>query len=295
MKANSHFILLTRDEFRPWLQQQDIKRSITRLQVHHTWSPAYKDCQPGEEFKRLEAMRSFHMNTNGWRAIGQNITTFPNGLIGISLERNLNEVPAGIAGANTGALCIENIGNFDKGGDTLTVEQRDTIVHLYAALAEKLKLTIDTSHIVYHAWYTPSGQRLSDYTPGESSKTCPGTNFFGYGNTVTDAMKSFIPAVQAEYNRLTKGIISKEEQPMTAAEKKEFDELKETVAKQAETIEKLSKKVNITGSQKPPTWAEPAIIAAKKAGIIKESDDKSQIFFEVLQTLFNAGLIGGAK
>lgn len=208
MQTTEHFLIMTREEFRPWLQKQAINRAISRLQVHHTWSPAYKDIKPGGELDRLKSMRNFHMNTNGWKEIGQNITTFPSGLIAISRGRDLNQIPAGIAGANTGAICIENLGNFDSGGDTLSDEHKATIVHLYAALAEKLRLPIDAEHLPYHAWYTSKGAWIGDYERGRSAKTCPGTNFFGAGNTRKAAEGSFLPAVRAEYARMTTGSVS---------------------------------------------------------------------------------------
>lgn len=208
MQTTEHFLIMTRDEFRPWLQKQAVSRAISRLQVHHTWSPAYKDIKPGGELKRLESMRDFHMQRNEWKEIGQNITTFPSGLIGISRGRDLNKAPAGIAGANTGAICIENLGNFDIGGDTLTDQHKATIVHLYAALAEKFRLPIDAEHLPYHAWYTSAGDWIGDYARSRSSKTCPGTNFFGAGNTRKAAEASFLPAVRAEYARMTTGSVS---------------------------------------------------------------------------------------
>lgn len=287
MHANNNFIVMDRDEFRLWLQQQTITRSITRLQVHHTWSPAYKDFKDGDEFKRLEAMRNYHLS-QGWNAIGQNITTFPNGKIGISLGRNLNMTPAGIKGANTGALCIENLGNFNIGGDTMTTAHRDTIVHLYAALAEKLHLPIDTSHIVYHAWYTPDGDRLSDYDPKRSSKTCPGTAFFG-GNTVTAATQHFLPLVQAELNRLkgvTTAVTNEEDQPMTKEEKQEFEALQKTV-------KQISDRLNLNADQTYASSYKDAVEAAKAAGAITTSADKSKPELNIIQMIHNMGLFGG--
>ncbi len=289
MQANNNFLVMDHDEFRPWLQQQTITRSITRLQVHHTWSPAYKDFKDGDEFKRLEAMRNYHLS-QGWNAIGQNITTFPNGKIGISLGRNLNMTPAGIKGANTGALCIENLGNFNIGGDTMTTAHSDTIVHLYAALAEKLHLSIDTSHIVYHAWYTPDGDRLSDYDPKRSSKTCPGTAFFG-GNTVAAATQHFLPLVQAELNRLkgvTTAVTNEEDQPMTKEEKQAFEALQKTV-------KQLSDRLNLNADQTYASSYKDAVEAAKAAGAIKSSADKSKPELNIIQMIYNMGLFGGKK
>ena len=149
-------------------------------------------------------MRNTHLR-NGWSATGQNITVFEDGKIAISLDRNLNSTPAGIKGANTGALCVEIVGNFDKGGNVMTGAQKQAVTHLYACLAIKLNIPIDTSHIVYHAWYTPNGTWLGDYVKGKSSKTCPGTLFWGDGNTKAAANKGFIPAIKAEIERIKNG------------------------------------------------------------------------------------------
>ncbi|MNN10068.1 N-acetylmuramoyl-L-alanine amidase [compost metagenome] len=199
---------MDRSEFRPWLAAQKISRTISKLQVHHTASPNYttrrivNGVAQQDHFEALEGMRNFHVNKNGWSATGQNITTFEDGKIAISLDRDLNSIPAGIAGANTGALCIENLGNFDNGGDTMTDAQRETIVHLYACLCEKLGITPGSSTLVYHAWYTATGAWMGDYEAGKSSKTCPGTAFWGDGNTKSAALKGFIPAVATELSKL---------------------------------------------------------------------------------------------
>lgn len=211
MITKGNFLLLETHEFRDWLKKQKITRNINKLQVHHTASPNYttRKIKNGiaqqDVFTCLEGMRNHHINTNKWNATGQNITVMEDGRIAISLDRDINKTPAGIAGANTGALCIEIIGNYDRGWDTMTSAQKQAVVHLYACLADKLNIPINTSNIVYHAWYTAQGDRLADYTPGRSSKTCPGTNFWGDGNTIAAANKGFILAIKAELQRIQKG------------------------------------------------------------------------------------------
>ncbi|WP_091014562.1 N-acetylmuramoyl-L-alanine amidase [Paenibacillus amylolyticus] len=213
MIQKGNFLLLDIEEFRPWLQKQKITRSIDRLQVHHTASPNYTTRQLSNGFakqdiwKCLEGMRTYHLS-QGWSGTGQNITVTESGQIAISLDRDLNKTPAGIAGSNSGAICIEIIGNFDNGGDTMTDNQKQSVIHLYACLAEKLSLSINTDTIVYHAWYAPkTGTRLSDFILGKSSKTCPGTNFWGDGNSIAAAKKNFLPQIQTELNKL-KGVNS---------------------------------------------------------------------------------------
>lgn len=204
MITKGNFILMDVGEFRSWLASQKVTRTIAKLQVHHTWRPNYSTRRGQDHFACLEGIRRSHL-ANGWSGTGQNITIFEDGKIVISLDRNINSTPAGIKGANTGALCIEIIGNFDKGGDSMTGEQKHSIAHVYACLAAKLNIPIDTNHIVYHAWHTAAGSFLGDYVPGKSSKTCPGTNFWGDGNTRSAANKGFIPAIKKEIGHLNGG------------------------------------------------------------------------------------------
>ncbi|MEC0127162.1 peptidoglycan recognition protein family protein [Paenibacillus pabuli] len=145
MITKGNFLLMEPSEFKVWLDKQNITRKIDKLQVHHTASPNYSTRQmingiaKQDVWKCLEGMRSYHLS-QGWSGTGQNITVLEDGRIAISLDRDLNKTPAGIKGANTGALCIEIIGNFDQGGDTMTAIQKQTVVHLYACLALKLNI-----------------------------------------------------------------------------------------------------------------------------------------------------------
>ncbi|MFC3749247.1 N-acetylmuramoyl-L-alanine amidase [Paenibacillus sp. GCM10012306] len=208
MKQQGNFLLMEKSEFKDWVDKQVVTRSIKKLQVHHTASPNYttrkmiNGVAQQDHFVCLEGMRTSHIKDNGWSAAGQHLTIFEDGKIALSLDRDLNITPAGIKGANTGMICIESIGYFDKGADIMTTAQRDAIVHVYACLADKFKISINTDNIVYHAWFTATGERLSDYTPGKSSKTCPGTAFFGDGNTIAAANKGFIPSIKAELVKL---------------------------------------------------------------------------------------------
>lgn len=202
MLVTDHFIFMSRAEFRPWLQTQKITRSITRLQVHHTYKPNYETRKDDQQLETMEAMRRYHMKDMGWREIGQNITTLEDGTIVISRGRGLNDTPAGIGYANTGAICVENVGNFDVADktaklDSMTAAHKASVIEVYAALADKLNLPVDTDHIVYHAWYTASGKWIGDYHPGVSSKPCPGRNWWGDGNTKGAANKRFLPDVRA--------------------------------------------------------------------------------------------------
>ncbi|WMT42861.1 peptidoglycan recognition family protein [Paenibacillus sp. D2_2] len=262
MITKGNFILMETSEFRPWLTNQKITRSITKLQVHHTWLPNYSTRLNQDHFKCLEGIRNSHL-ANGWSGTGQNITVFEDGKIAISLDRDLNKVPAGISGANTGALCIEIIGNFDIGGDTITSAQKQAVTHVYACLSDKLNITINTDNIVYHAWYTPSGSFLGDYDKNKSSKTCPGTNFWGDGNTKAAANKGFIKALKDEYERLKNG--------GDEVTKAEFEALEKRVA----AIEEANKLITA------PKWFVDEFGSADLKGKIKDP----KLTFEGWRTL----------
>lgn len=191
MQTEGKFILCSADEFEQWLTTAPVSRSIRLIQNHHTFSPAYGQFGGDNHFALLNGMESFHVKERGFDMIAQNLTTFPDGTIAVC--RPLDRIPAGIKGANQGGICIENLGNFDTGGDTMTQEQRDLIIRVNGALCKRFGLAPSSDSIVYHHWYDlNSGQRTNG---SGSTKTCPGAAFFG-GNTVAAAENGFIPLVQ---------------------------------------------------------------------------------------------------
>lgn len=191
MVTKNGFTLMTIDEFEQWIAARQVARTILFLQEHHTFAPAYSNFRNNNHFPLLVGMRNYHINYNGWADIGQHFTTFPDGKI--ATGRGLEFSPACIKGRNAAALCIENMGNFDKEKDEMTAAQRETIVRSAAAIARRFSIPLDTGRIVYHHWFDlNTGAR----TNGNSGvvKSCPGTAFFG-GNKVPDAQQNFIPLV----------------------------------------------------------------------------------------------------
>lgn len=192
------FRIFTADDFESYLQATHISRVIKIIQNHHTWKPAYTHLTPQRgEMYWLESMRLVHINDRKWSDIGQHITTFPSG--NIALCRPLDLVPAGIRGANTGAICIEHFGNFDRGADVMTLSHRETIIRLNAILCKRFQLQPNKNTIVYHHWYDQRGIRFSDdkinnSRVGNEQKSCPGTAFFG-GNTIQAAEEHFFPLI----------------------------------------------------------------------------------------------------
>jgi hypothetical protein len=103
--------------------------SHTELHIHHTWRPnhqIYFD-RPDPLYWQ-EAMRRFHVDTNGWSDIGQHVTLLPDGrfVTGRDFGRN----PASIVGYNTNAFAVEMIGDFDIGKDPFDGPQKESALEL---------------------------------------------------------------------------------------------------------------------------------------------------------------------
>ena len=170
--------VITPANFGVWLSAQSVTRTIRLVQLHHTAAPDYAAWNKKPDALYWQnAMYNYHVNTNGWADIAQQFTICPTGEI--VTGRSLNTNPAGITGANSGAICIECIGNFDS--DTMTSAQREAIITCVGELLKRFNLA-PASGVTYHAWWTASGTSLGTYIAGRSGKTCPGTGFFG-GNT----------------------------------------------------------------------------------------------------------------
>lgn len=192
MKTQSGFTLMSVAEFENWIASQRVTRSIRLVQLHHTWSPAYAQFNGSNHFALQSGMKSYHLSI-GYADIAQNLTIFPDGQV--MTGHSLSIAPAGCVGANTNGICIETIGNFDAGGDTMTAAQRDAVVRVTAALLMKFGLSPE-SGVTYHAWWTEGGTNLGTYIAGKSCKTCPGTAFFG-GNTRAAYDKNLKPLLRA--------------------------------------------------------------------------------------------------
>lgn len=264
MKSESGFTAMSADEFGAWLSSQKVTRTINRVQLHHTYQPDYKawNGKP-DAFYWQKSMKNYHVNTNGWTDIAQQFTICPDGTI--ITGRSLNSAPAGITGANTGAICIENLGNFDRGADSMSTVQKTAIA---TAVAELLKrFGIDSSKVTYHAWWGADGSNLGDYIAGKSAKTCPGTAFFG-GNTKAAYEKNLKPLI----DNYEKGGLSVTQ----------YEELKSLIADKDKIINIMGEEIEELKAQSPendmiynyiddnmPSWAREAVSWCVKNGIIQ--------------------------
>ena len=196
-KKQGKFTLFDEAGFATWLAKQAVSRQITLVQNHHTYIPGYKHFKGDNHFSLQAGMERSHLE-RGFAEIAQHFTTFPDGTV--ITGRSLEKIPAGIKGANTGAICIEHLGNFDQGGDAMTATHRQLIIRLNALLCHRFRLSADSNHIVYHHWYDlNTGERKNG---AGSTKSCPGSAFFG-GNKVANAEANFLPLIRTELDAMT--------------------------------------------------------------------------------------------
>ena len=236
MKTQNGFTLLeTEKEFKEWLDKQHPTRKITRLQVHHMALPDYSTWNntdkrvygDNRELGRTLALdaygkQTWHSSDGYGHYIAQHFSIFPNGKI--TTGRNLNSTPIGIAGWNSNAICVEIYGNFDKGQDIMTKEQRKAVIFVFALLAEKFSIPKTSTYIRPHAWFTSGGTCLWNYYPGKSRKTCPGTNFMGFGNTKKAFENNFYPLLKAyKYGEEIKTSNENETKNKTIEDKKAYN------------------------------------------------------------------------
>lgn len=203
------FTKMSVNEFKKWIQKQG-NYNYTGIQIHHTAAPSYENFYKAngtheDELTRQNNMKSYHVNTNGWDDIAQHFTIFPNGKI-VTGRSLANTTAIGIRGWNYNKICIEIYGNFDKGKDVMTKEQKQAVIAVYGELCKKFGITPSISTIRCHAWFTAGGTYLGDYVAGRSAKTCPGTNFMGFGNSKAAIEKYFIPLVKDYINGTSSNI-----------------------------------------------------------------------------------------
>lgn len=208
VKTQNGFTLLeNQKDVKNWLAKQKVSRRITKLQVHHmdlpnysTWEKTDKRLFSEPHFGRTQSLDSYGKSKWGSGAsdghghhIAQHFNVFPDGKI--TTGRNLNSTPIGIRGWNTGAICIEIYGCFDKGHDKMSSAQKEAVIYLYGELCKRFDIPVNTTHIRPHCWFTAGGTYLGKYNPNRSAKTCPGTNFWGYGCS-PDGFAHFIKDVK---------------------------------------------------------------------------------------------------
>jgi hypothetical protein len=175
------FKQLTTQELIQYIRNFKFTRKITQYHVHHTWKPDYSNFTGKNHQQLQQGMKDYHTKTNGWRDIAQHITLYPDGIWLLGRDLNLN--PASITGWNTGAICLEMIGNFDKGKDKMTEAQKQAVLEFSNFITKELGLVMK-----FHRDSPTAG------------KTCPGTGIDR--DTFFKEVANFKPKVKTETNQV---------------------------------------------------------------------------------------------
>lgn len=131
---------MTTKQLIAYVRAFNFTRLINQLHAHHTYLPN-KAMFTGSNYDAIQwGMEDYHIKTNGWSAIAQHLTLFPDGMW--LLGRDLNQVPASILGWNTGSICIEMIGNFDTNQEKLLNPQADAMYEFCEFMVEQKNLTL---------------------------------------------------------------------------------------------------------------------------------------------------------
>lgn len=121
------------------LEATPFSRRINAVHLHHTWRPRRVDFRG---LRTIEAMRRYHIETNGWSDIAQHLTIDPTGHVWTG--RDWNQPPASSSGQNgsrtEGPFMVEMIGDFDEAQEVLDGLQRAATVDVIAALFRRFKL-----------------------------------------------------------------------------------------------------------------------------------------------------------
>jgi hypothetical protein len=154
------------DDFIKWLDQNFgdyIDKHIKEQHTHHTFKPDHSNYPKYNTLQMHKNMRNFHMNTNGWSDIAQNITIGKDG--DIVTGRDIHLVPVSATGHNGTAdshpFAYEMIGNFDIGNDKFEGKQLESAIKISRYFYKKGKV------VKFH--------RELLLPNGKVPKTCPGT------------------------------------------------------------------------------------------------------------------------
>lgn len=173
------FVRLSIDEFADLLGRFQFTRQIVQVHMHHTWEPNHRSWRG---LASVQAMRDFHVRSNGWSDIAQHVTIAPDG--GIWTGRSWNRAPASSSGFNgngtVGPFMFETVGNFDRGFDRLEGPQLDAVLQVIARVQLRFGLRADA---------------LRFHRQLNSPKTCPGSAV-DY-DMIVDRVKAVREAIKA--------------------------------------------------------------------------------------------------
>ena len=269
---NGYTLLENAKDVKEWLNKQRVSRTITRLQVHHMDMPSYSTWEKTDKkvfsephFGRTQSLSDYGKRTWGSGAsdghghyIAQHFNVFPDGKI--TTGRNLNSKPIGIRGWDDYAICIEIYGCFDKGKDKMTATQKKAVIYLYGELCKRFNIPVNTTHIRPHCWFTVGGTYLGKYNSSRSAKTCPGTNFWGYGCS-SDGFAHFIKDVKNYVNGKT-----------TISTTPSTDDKKDTSTKVDKQVKIIVDSLNV---RKGPSTSYDKVTSVKEGDVYTIVEEKN--------------------
>lgn len=153
------------DDFLKWLDDNFgdyISKHINENHVHHTYRPNHSNYPKNTTLQLHKNMRNFHVSTNKWDDIAQNITIGKDG--DIVTGRDIRKIPISAKGYNGSTnwhpFAYEMIGNFDRGNDVFGGKQLESAIKISRYFYLKNK------GIKFHRELLINGKQ---------PKTCPGT------------------------------------------------------------------------------------------------------------------------
>lgn len=191
----TNYDVLTFEQFLMWLDKQQIKRKITWMAWHHTYSPNTADVKKKGFAYYVKAVQKVHMG-RGWQDQAQHINV--NNADGtIILGRSWELDGGGILSDPKGDITTEIFADFDS--EQMTDACKKTVLGIAWACSKKFGIPLNETGHKYHYWFDlKTGKELKDGEAG-SRKTCPGKNFFG-GFTRKAFNETFLPAL-IEYGK----------------------------------------------------------------------------------------------
>lgn len=140
------------------IRQLNITRRIKEIHIHHTWRPNLEMYEKAADKERvIYNMYRYHTDVRKFSDIAQHFTVVPGGVWD---GRDINLTPASISGSNTGAICIETIGDFDI--EDFFSTSKESNFTLVSALLKKIeKEQGKRPEIVFH------NERAAKSCPGK--------------------------------------------------------------------------------------------------------------------------------
>ncbi|MEM7261858.1 MAG: peptidoglycan recognition family protein [Planctomycetota bacterium] len=134
-------------EDRPEASRFAAMPAVERITLHHEGSGVVDFSDPGRTSKRIEAIRRYHRETQGWSDIGYHYVVDRSGAVWEARGIGFRGAHAGSPALNHNNLGVLILGNFDE--QPLPPEQRDGLEEHLARWLDQYGL--DRSHVQLHS------------------------------------------------------------------------------------------------------------------------------------------------